>query len=158
MVVCPFGVPKYEYDKALPYVRKCTFCVERQAKGLPPACTEVCPTGALTFGKRADLLMEARRRVYGSPGRYIPEIFGEEEAGGTSWLYISDVPFASLGLPANVEKRSYPEMASGALSVVPFVVTLWPPLLMGLYTFSKRRSEVYKAEPGAGHREEGRHE
>ena len=44
-------------------------------------------------------------------------------------------------------KKAYPEMADGALSAVPFVMTLWPPLLMGLYTFSKRAGEV------AGHDE-----
>jgi hypothetical protein len=44
-------------------------------------------------------------------------------------------------------------MADGALSAVPFVITLWPPLLMGLYTFSKRRDEV-AAEEGTP-KEEG---
>ena len=52
-------------------------------------------------------------------------------------------------------KKSYPEMADGALSAVPFVVTLWPPLLMGLYTFSRRREEVAGAE---GHAKEEGHE
>ncbi len=142
MIACPFGVPKYEYESRAPLVRKCTFCSERQAQGLPPACTEVCPTGALKFGKRAELLEEAKTRIYQNPDKYIHEIYGESEAGGTSWLYISDVPFETLGLPAGVEKKSYPELADGALSAVPFVITLWPPLLMGLYAFSKRKDEV----------------
>jgi hypothetical protein len=142
MIACPFGVPKYEYESRAPLVRKCTFCAERQAQGLPPACTEVCPTGALKFGNRAELLEEAKTRIYQNPDKYIHEIYGEGEAGGTSWLYISDVPFETLGLPAGVEKKSYPELADGALSAVPFVITLWPPLLMGLYAFSKRKDEV----------------
>ena len=158
MVVCPFGVPKYEYDKALPYVRKCTFCAERQAKGLPPACTDVCPSGALLFGERQKLLEVAKQRIYGTPGKYIPEIYGEDQAGGTSWLYISDVPFETLGLPQNVQRGSYPQLASGALSAVPFVITLWPPLLMGLYTFSKRREEIAAGEKGPGAHEEDGHE
>ncbi len=158
MVACPFGVPKYEYQKALPYVRKCTFCAERQEKGLSPACTEVCPSGALLFGERQKLLEVAKTRIYQSPGKYLPRIYGEDEAGGTSWLYISDVPFESLGFTADVAKRSYPEMAAGALSAVPFVITLWPPLLMGLYTFSKRRDEVAAGEREAAARKEGGHE
>jgi len=153
MIACPFGVPKYEYTKAAPLVRKCTFCAARQEKGLPPACTDACPSGALTFGKRADLLEEAKTRIYQNPSRYVHEIYGEDEAGGTSWLYISDVPFASLALPTEVARQSYPEMADGALSAVPFVVTLWPPLLMGLYTFSKRRDDVAGRENGR--KEEG---
>jgi Fe-S-cluster-containing dehydrogenase component len=154
MIACPFGVPKYEYTKAAPLVRKCTFCAARQDKGLPPACTDACPSGALTFGKRADLLEEARTRIYQNPAKYVHEIYGEDEAGGTSWLYISDVSSASLALPQDIVKKSYPEMADGALSAVPFVVTLWPPLLMGLYTFSKRVGDVAGREntsKGAGH-------
>ena len=154
MIACPFGVPKYEYTKAAPLVRKCTFCATRQAKGLPPACADACPSGALTFGKRADLLEEAKTRIYQNPTKYVHEIYGEDEAGGTSWMYISDVSSASLNLPQDVVKKAYPEMADGALSAVPFIVTLWPPLLMGLYTFSKRRDEVAGNEnghKGAGH-------
>ncbi len=146
MIACPFGVPKYEYSSATPLVRKCTFCAERQARGLAPACAEVCPSGALQFGLRADLLEEARTRIYTNPEKYIHKIYGEDEAGGTSWLYLSDVPFESLKLPAGIEKRSYPELADGALSAVPFVITLWPPFLMGLYTFAKRRDDVASRE------------
>ena len=153
MIACPFSVPKYEYAKAVPLVKKCTFCAERQGQGLPPACTEACPSGALMFGKRADLLEEARTRIYQTPTRYTHEIYGENEAGGTSWLYLSDVPFTSLALPGEIEKRSYPEFAEGALSAVPLVATLWPPLLMGLYTFSKRRNDV--AGEGNGRKGEG---
>jgi len=141
MVACPFGIPKYEYDKALPYVRKCTFCAGRQAEGKPPACTEVCPSGALLFGERAQLLETARTRIYQNPDRYLHRIYGEQEAGGTSWLYLSDLPFESLGLPTGVANSSYPELTKGALSVVPMVMTLWPPLLMSLYTFAKNRRE-----------------
>lgn len=153
MIACPFGVPKYEYMKAAPLVKKCTFCATRQAQGLPPACTDACPSGALKFGRRADLLEEAKTRIYQNPTKYVHEIYGEEEAGGTSWLYLSDVPFTSLALPGDIEKKSYPEMAEGALSAVPLVATLWPPLLMGLYTFSKRRNEA--ADEAHGRKEEG---
>jgi formate dehydrogenase iron-sulfur subunit len=154
MIVCPFSVPKYEFSSATPLVKKCTFCAERQGKGLAPACTEVCPSGALKFGRRADLLEEARTRIYTNPDKYVHKIYGEDEAGGTSWLYISDVPFESLALPSGIAKKSYPELADGALSAVPFVITLWPPLLMGMYTFSKRRDEVAAAE-GNGRQEDG---
>jgi Fe-S-cluster-containing dehydrogenase component len=141
MVACPFGVPKYEYAKAVPYVRKCTFCQARQAAGKAPACTEVCPSGALLFGEREALLEEARTRIYQKNGRYVRHIYGEHEAGGTSWFYITDIPFENLGLRAGVGTTPYPELTRTALSAVPFVMTLWPPLLMGLYAFSKRRNE-----------------
>jgi formate dehydrogenase iron-sulfur subunit len=142
MVACPFDVPKYEYHRAAPYVRKCEFCAERQAAGLEPACTSVCPSGALQFGKRGALIEEARMRIYQNPGTYEKHIYGELEAGGTAFLYISDRPLDEIGLNTSVPHASATSLASGALSLVPFVMTLWPPLLMGLYTFSQRRAEV----------------
>jgi formate dehydrogenase iron-sulfur subunit len=149
MVACPFDVPKFEYQKAQPYVRKCTFCASRQAEGRMPACTEVCPTGALQFGSRAELLEEARTRIYQHPDQYVHHIYGEHEAGGTSWLYISDVPLEDLGLKAGVSTTPYPELTKTALSAVPVVMTLWPPLLMGLYTFAHRRDAVAASEHAA---------
>lgn len=142
MVSCPFDVPKFEYDKTAPYVRKCTFCAERQAKGQVPACVEACPGGALTFGRRADLIEEARRRIYQSPGSYAHHIYGEHEAGGTSWLYISDVPPERLGLKPGVGTTARPKLISTALGAVPMIVTLWPPVLMGLYALRHRAGQA----------------
>jgi len=138
MVSCPFDVPKFEYSKAVPYVRKCSFCADRQARGLQPACTEVCPSGALTFGRRADLLEEARIRIYQHPDDYVHHIYGEHEAGGTSWLYISDVEPEHLGLKTGVDDMARPRLAQTALGAVPMVMTLWPPILMGLYALRNR--------------------
>lgn len=141
MVACPFGVPKYQYDKAVPYVRKCTFCAERQADGKLPACVEACPMGALTSGTRAELLAEARERIRNEPDRYTDRIYGETEAGGTSWLYLSDRPFREFGFPETVSDRPSFELTRGALGAVPLILTLWPPLLMGMYAASKARAE-----------------
>ncbi|HUL98853.1 MAG TPA: 4Fe-4S dicluster domain-containing protein, partial [Mycobacterium sp.] len=139
MLACPFDVPKFEYSKPIAYIKKCSFCAERQAKGQVPACADVCPSGALQFGRRSILLEEARKRIYDHPNDYVHHIYGEEEAGGTSWLYLSDTPFERLGLKADLSTTPYPALTDTALSAVPVVMTLWPPLLMGLYTFSKQR-------------------
>jgi len=154
MVACPFEIPKYEYDKALPRVRKCTFCAARQAEGKEPACTSVCPSGALTFGRRGDLVEEAKRRVWAGGSRYVRHVYGEHEAGGTNWLYISDVDFARLDMKVTVDDASYPQLVRGALGIPPFVMTLWPPLLMGLYAFSHRKERVAQAEGPSPGREE----
>lgn len=155
MIACPFEVPKFEYTKAVPYVTKCTFCAERQAKGLMPACAEVCPSGALTFGRRSALIEEARTRIYQSPDKYAHHIYGEHEAGGTSWLYLSDVPFERLGLKQGLSSQPYAAFTETSLAAVPVVMTMWPPLLMGLYTFSQRRHEVAN---GHGESKENGHE
>ena len=146
MVACPFSVPKYEYDSATPFVQKCTFCADRQTKGQAPACTSVCPSGALLFGKREELLDIARERLYAKGSPYVRHIFGENEVGGTSWMYITDIPFDKLGMPTGLGTYAYSSLTQASLAAVPFVLTLWPPLLMGLYTFSKRREEVAAAE------------
>jgi Fe-S-cluster-containing dehydrogenase component len=101
---CPFNVPKFEWAKSLPVIEdpkivKCELCRHDQ-RG--PACTEVCPRGAVIYGKKADLLAEARRRVAQSPGKYFQDrIYGETDGGGTNVLTLSpsDVSFTALGLP-----------------------------------------------------------
>jgi ferredoxin len=150
MVACPFEIPKYEYGSAAPRVRKCTFCAPRQEAGLAPACAEVCPTGALTFGRRQELLDEAKARVWAKGSTYVKHVYGEHEAGGTSWLYVTDVDWSALALRTGIPEANYPGLVSGALGAPPFVMTLWPPLLMGLYAFSRRR-EGAAAPEGAEH-------
>jgi len=101
MVACPFQVPAYEYRNPLdPEVRKCTFCFEyiRKEGGLP-ACAQICPREVMTFGKRSELLELARWKIKNSPGKYVDHVYGEQEVGGTSWLYLASEPFNTLGFP-----------------------------------------------------------
>jgi formate dehydrogenase beta subunit len=99
-VGCPFGVPKFEFEKAAPKIVKCELCKERLADGKEPACTEVCPRKAVIFGRRSELLKEAKRRIADNPGRYVAKVYGETDGGGTQVLYLSHVPFEKLGLPS----------------------------------------------------------
>lgn len=96
---CPFGVPAFEWHSANPRIVKCELCRDRLAEGKEPACVEVCPRGAVIYGTRDELLAEAHRRLAAAPGKYIPRVYGEHDAGGTQCLYISHVPFEKLGLP-----------------------------------------------------------
>lgn len=100
MIACPFQIPAYEYDEAVaPRVMKCNFCFERVNDGKRPACVEACPAEALTFGKRKDLLALAHTRISYNPDRYFDHVYGEHEAAGTSWLYLSAVDLTKAGLP-----------------------------------------------------------
>lgn len=158
MMACPFYIPAYEYDKALkPRIMKCTLCHERTTKeGLLPACVEVCPVQALTFGKRSDLIRLARERIVKNPGKYVDHIYGEHEVGGTSWMYISGVPFEQLGFSMDLGVTPYPELTRGFLSAVPLVLALWPVFFTGVYMFSKRREEIAKEEDDQSHQEEAK--
>lgn len=101
MVACPFQVPAFEFEKALkPDIKKCDFCFEaRTSKGLLPACVEICPVEAITFGRREDILRTAKERIKNYPNKYVNRIFGEHEVGGTSWLYIASKEFEQLDFP-----------------------------------------------------------
>jgi len=98
-IACPFNVPKFEWAKSTPKIVKCELCRDRLAVGKEPACTEVCPRHAVIYGKRTDLMLEAKRRIAAEPDKYVQKVYGETEGGGTQCLYISHVPFDKLGLP-----------------------------------------------------------
>jgi hypothetical protein len=147
MIACPFEIPAYEYDEPLtPRVLKCTMCAPRVADGLLPGCVESCPSEALTFGKREDLLKIARGRIEKRPDRYIDHVYGEREMGGTSWLYISGVPFSQIGLREDLGTKPAPELTAGALGAVPMVIGLWPVLLTGIYAVNKRKEKIAARE------------
>ncbi len=100
MVACPFQIPAFEYQKAIqPRITKCDFCSARQAEGKLPACVEICPVEALTFGKREDLIQVAKEKMRLYPGRYVDHIYGEFEVGGTSWMYLASQDFSKLAFP-----------------------------------------------------------
>jgi formate dehydrogenase iron-sulfur subunit len=137
MVSCPFDVPKFEYHSANPKIIKCNMCFDRQLEGKMPACVENCEAEALVFGKRRELIKEARKRIQENPELYVDHIYGEKEAGGTGFLYISPVPFDELGFNTKVQKTSYPELSKGFLYSVPTVFVLWPALLLGIQEATK---------------------
>ncbi len=100
MVACPFQIPTFEYEKALdPKIVKCDFCIDRTNEGKIPACVNICPVEALTYGTREELITEARRRIKNNPDKYYNHIFGEHEVGGTSWLYLADKNLADSVFP-----------------------------------------------------------
>ncbi|MGA6926381.1 MAG: 4Fe-4S dicluster domain-containing protein [Desulfosarcina sp.] len=147
MIACPFEVPTYEYDKALsPRIMKCTMCHPRLLEGKLPGCVESCPTEALLFGKRRDMLQIARQRIIRRPDKYVDHIYGEREMGGTAWLYLSGVPFENIGMRMDLGETPAPELTAGALGAVPMVVGLWPVLLTGIYAMSKRRDKIAAEE------------
>jgi len=158
-IACPFNVPKFEFGKAAPKIVKCELCrhrvkdaatvvngFTRYPNGQGPACCEVCPREAVIYGKRDELLEEARRRVADNPGRYFQDrIYGEREVGGTQVLYLSHVAFSKLGLPEFGEKP-VPETAykvqDGVYWRLPFVapVALYA-VLAGVILRNRRSGE-----------------
>jgi len=102
---CPFDVPTFGWDGALGVISKCDYCQDRLAEGEKTACASACPTGALKGGTREEMLAEAHARIKANPDHYVNHVYGEFEVGGTSRLYISDVPFEELGFKGLPEQR-----------------------------------------------------
>ncbi|HEY2545398.1 MAG TPA: 4Fe-4S dicluster domain-containing protein [Candidatus Acidoferrum sp.] len=158
---CPWGVPTAEWDSLAPKIQKCTHCADRTDQPVPltrngfslnleesnqflaniatPACVKACPADCLKFGEREEMLTEARRRIAKRPDRYVDHIYGEKEAGGTSVLYLSSVPFEKIGFP-DVGTKSYPGRSSLALHAVRPAVMAVGAALAGVFAFMKRRT------------------
>ncbi len=151
MIACPFYVPAYDYESALePKIVKCTMCYDTRVKhGKVTACAEACPAGAITFGKRDELIKIARVRIEKNPDKYVDHIYGEHEAGGTNWMYISGVPFDKLGYPSSVPMKPPIELTKGFLSSVPLVFTIWPALFGMLYSAVRHRDELDEEKAGS---------
>ncbi len=141
MIACPFNMPAYEYSSVLnPMVKKCIFCYDTRVKfGQPPACVEICPQEALTFGYRKDLLRIARERIEKNPKKYVDHIYGETEVGGTSWLYLSPAPFDQVGFDATLQKEPIINNVKDFLATVPMVLAIWPALFSGFHLLAKRK-------------------
>jgi len=146
MVACPFGVPKFEWNEPLPRIQKCTFCADRQEAGTVPACVKACPTGALLFGKRTDLIAEAEARIQDHPELYVNHIYGKEEFGGTSWLYLSPVPFDKLGFPILKQEPATKLSEAVALYGTPGLSLSVALLLGGVYHWFTRSEGSTLAE------------
>ena len=148
MVSCPFDIPKFEYHSWNPKIQKCTLCAERLADGQRPACVESCPTDALIFGTKRELMEIARVRIYNHPDRYVHKIYGEHEVGGTGWLYLSAVPFEELGFRTDLGTTPYPEYTRDFLYGVPLVLFGLPAMMLGLNLLSDNQEKpLEEGEP-----------
>ena len=167
---CPWGVPTAEWDSHTPKIQKCTHCADRSDQPAPlarngqalneneekryresigtPACVKACPADCLRFGTRDDMLQEAHNRIAARPDKYVDHIYGEKEAGGTSVLYLSAVPFDKLGFP-DVGTKPYPGFSKAALHAVPPAVIAIGAMLAGTYSLLKRKAAMAMQRAGS---------
>lgn len=120
MLACPFHIPRYQWDKIAPFMNKCDMCYDRITNSQLPACVEACPQGVLEFGDRDAMLNKAKNRMKEIPGKYLNHIWGENEFGGTSVIYISDVDLSSIGWPSP-DTGSIPGLTEPLIHKTPFI-------------------------------------
>jgi formate dehydrogenase iron-sulfur subunit len=142
MMACPYGIPRYDWDQQIPYVRKCILCYERIIDGKQPACTEACPEKATIFGDRQELLREAHRRIAENPGKYVDHVWGEDEVGGTNVLYISDIDLGFLSYQTGLGQKPLPETTRLAMKSVPFAFVGMGGVIYGLNWIISRRNKL----------------
>jgi formate dehydrogenase iron-sulfur subunit len=137
---CPFSVPRFNWDNGTtPVINKCWLCYDRLREGERPACVEACPTGALRFGVREELLAQAHAQITSYPERYVDHIYGEFEVGGTSMLYLSDVPFEQLGFRGGLPETAPPEETEKVVSKLPYVLGGMTALMTGAAVYTHRQ-------------------
>jgi formate dehydrogenase iron-sulfur subunit len=144
MMACPFAIPRYLWADPVPKVRKCVLCYDKLKSGelKQPACTAACPTGATIFGERGQLLGIAHERIRANPERYLDKVFGEDEVGGTSVLYISDIDLSFLGLKRDLGTEALPEKTWAVLRDVPPVFLGMGALMFGTWWVIERRMRL----------------
>jgi formate dehydrogenase iron-sulfur subunit len=98
---CPFEVPTV--SKEYQVARKCTMCADRQRKGDLPACVKTCPTGAISFGEREDLIEIGRRRARAFKKGYL---YGVTEGGGSAILHVLPYGMEFVTFPAKPSASS----------------------------------------------------
>ena len=139
-IACPFGVPSFQWENGVtPVISKCWLCHDKLQAGQKPACVEACPTGALRFGQRQELLAQAHAQIDSNPGRYVDHVFGEFEVGGTAMLYLSDIPFAELGFPVDLPDGAPPEETEKIMNTLPGVIGGVAALMAGTAIYTHRK-------------------
>jgi hypothetical protein len=107
------------------------------------------------FGDRDELIAEAEARIQADPDKYFPHIYGQEELGGTSWMYLSPVPFEELEFPVfktePVTELSEAVATYGTAGVAASVTFL----LGGLYFWFQRREKTIQLDGTADEQEGG---
>jgi len=125
---CPYDIP--HKDEHLGTTRKCDMCIDRTRNGEIPFCVDACPTGALEFGERNEMLSLARERVelLKSTGHPRAFLYGEHELGGLGVFSVLDEPPPDYGLPEDPKEATASAWAkwlsgaatAGLIAAVPF--------------------------------------
>jgi len=96
------------------------------------------------YGEHKEVLDEAKKRMAESPAKYVNHIYGEKEAGGTSWMYISNVPFDELGFRQNVPQIVLPDLTWAYINKVPALFGIVFVAGVGSWVITRRKEAENK--------------
>jgi formate dehydrogenase iron-sulfur subunit len=104
-------------------------------------CIKTCPTGTLYFDDYDKIVAEAKIRIMDEPNKYLNHIYGLTEAGGTNWIYLSDIPFKQLGFKENIKAVPLPDITWPVLSTIPGKIAGIAALLSAIAYFRTRGAQ-----------------
>ena len=111
---CPFDVPRFSAETHKVY--KCNMCVDRVEVGLEPACVKTCPTNAITWGTKDDMVALAEQKVDRLKDRGFENatLYDPAGVGGTHMMYV--VPHGDRLVDYDLPED--PTAAPGALAAL----------------------------------------
>ncbi len=146
---CPFNIPRISTADNKAY--KCTLCSDRVAYGQGPACAKACPTGAIVFGTKQDMLQHAAGRVTDLKSRGFANagIYDPPGVGGTHVMYVlhhNDQPQLYAGLPKDPTISPVVEMWKGATKYAGMALLGVAAAFAFVHATIARRNEVSRKE------------
>ncbi len=85
---CPYNVPRW--NERAERMAKCTMCIDRIKEGLLPACVKSCPTGAMSFGDRKEMIEKANKRLAEVKVKYKDAMLANPEDVRAIYLLVDD--------------------------------------------------------------------
>ncbi|MCX8252530.1 formate dehydrogenase-O, Fe-S subunit [Beijerinckiaceae bacterium RH AL1] len=118
---CPFNIPRISQVDHKVY--KCSLCVDRVSVGQAPACAKSCPTAAITFGTKADMISLANTRITDLKSRGFENagLYDPPGVGGTHVMYVlhhADKPKLYANLPENPKISPIVQLWKGSFKIV----------------------------------------
>jgi formate dehydrogenase iron-sulfur subunit len=146
---CPFDIPRASGSPltTIRKIHKCIMCIDRISNNQEPSCVKTCPTGALVFGERSELVVVGKARVQELKAEY-PDayLYGENELGGLHVMYVLIHSPEVHGLPATPEIPAAAIASDNILRPFGYAVTGLAVVGLGLNYLVSRANMVSKSD------------
>ncbi len=147
---CPFNIPRMRKEDSKVY--KCTLCSDRISVGLEPACVKTCPTGAIHFGSKEDMLFQAEGRLADLRERGFAQaaVYDPRGVGGTHVVFVlphGDRP-ESYGLPKDPSVGPLVGIWRSGLARALGVVTMFSVAVAGILHYMRHGPNQVPGENG----------
>ena len=150
---CPFNVPRISKVDRKAY--KCTLCSDRVSVGQAPACAKACPTQAIYFGSKQDMIVHAEHRITDLRSRGFKNagLYNPPGVGGTHVMYVlhhADKPSLYAGLPDDPKISPMVGFWKGVMKPISLAAIAFAGVFGFLHYITKGPNEVSEADQRKG--------